>query len=408
MATMFVYKARNNRGELVEGKLEAASREAVASQLFNTGVVPVDIRESDDKSDPLQALLARLSVGKVTTQDLIMFSRQMYSLSKAGVPIIRAMRGLSETARNPAMKNVLIAVSDSLDSGRTLAESMRQHGQVFPSLYISLIQVGENSGQMDESFLQVAQYLELEKETKDRVTSAMRYPTFVIIAIAAAVAIINIFVIPQFKPIFASLGNELPLPTIILMATSGFFTEYWTFLLVALVGGFFGVRHYVRSEQGAYQWDRLKLRIPVVGDIIYNATLGRFCRSFSMALKAGVPLIQGLTLVSRAVDNRYVEEALQGMRNGIERGESIGRTAAASAMFTPLVMQMINVGEETGQLDGMLGEVAEYYEREVEFDVKRLAGMIEPILTIVIGIMVAILAAGVFLPMWELASSVKG
>ena len=401
---VFVYKARNTRGELVEGTLDAASKDAVASQLFNTGIVPVEIKEGKNEEDKFAEVWKKLNAGVVTTDDLIMFSRQMFSLSKAGVPIIRAMRGLGETAKTPAMKEVLQSIGESLDSGRTLAEGMNQHPKVFPQLYISLIQVGENSGRMDESFIQVAQYLELEKRTKDRVKSAMRYPTFVLVAISAAVAIVNVYVIPAFKPIFAGIKGGLPLPTQVLLATSDVFTNYWHIMIAVLVMTFFGVRHYVNTDTGRYNWDRYKLKIPVIGSILYGATLARFCRSFSMALGAGVPLIQGLTLVSRAVGNAYVEDALVGMRNGIERGESIGRTAATTGMFSPLVMQMINVGEETGKMDSMLAEVAEFYEREVDFDVQRLSAAIEPVLTVVIGAMVAVLASGVFLPMWELTS----
>jgi MSHA biogenesis protein MshG len=400
----YYYKARNSRGEAVEGYLEGNNSEAIAAQLFNNGIIPIEIAERAVQSDPMHELLEKLKAGKIEQADMIMFSRQMFTLTKAGVPIIRAMSGLAETARNPAMAKVLKSLSESLDSGRSLAEAMKQHPTVFPQIYVSLIQVGENSGRLDEAFVQVAQYMELDKNTRDRIKTATRYPMFVIIAITIAIAIINLKVIPAFKPIFKTLG-EIPVPTKILLGMSDFFVDYW-YVLIALVGGsVFGFRYYVNTEEGRYVWDKYKLRMPLMGNIIYRATLARFTRSFSMALRSGVPLLQALNLVSRAVGNEFVLERLMGMRNGIERGESITRTASATGLFTPLVMQMLAVGEETGQMDKMLEEVSDFYEREVDYDIKRLSSMIEPIMTMVIGVLVAVLALGVFLPLWEMAGA---
>lgn len=398
----FQYKARNARGEAVEGRLDAASAAAVAEQLAGSGITPVDIVEVGEK--PQGTSLDRLFERSIKLDDLIIFCRQMYTLSKAGVPIIRAINGLVETARSPRLKRVLAKVAESLESGRSLADSLRQYPEAFSSLYVSIVQVGENSGRLDESFLQIARHLELDKETRARVKTAMRYPTMVIVAIAVAIGIINVYVIPAFSQVFASFKADLPLATRILLGVSAFTVQYGAYLLLAAVAAAVAVAGYVRTEAGELRWDRLKLRLPIVGGIILRATLARFARSFAMALRSGVPLVQALTVVSRAVDNAYVGEHVRNMRSHIERGETLTRAAVATELFTPLVLQMLMVGEETGQVEDMMQEVADFYEREVDYDLKHLSAYIEPVLLVAVGIMVLILALGVFLPMWDLAS----
>jgi MSHA biogenesis protein MshG len=293
-------------------------------------------------------------------------------------------------------------ISISLESGRDLAASMSDHPTVFNMFYISMVRIGETTGQLDAIFLQLAHYLERDKKTRKQIKSAVRYPTFVVTAIGIAMVIINLFVIPVFANMFAKYDAQLPLVTRVLLGVSEFSVAYWPYILVGMVGAGYGFYHYIQTEKGRYLWDKKKLALPVVGKLIYRATLARFARLFSMALNAGVPLITALTVVARALDNVFVEDRVLGMQGGIERGESISRTAAASGMFDSLVMQMMGVGEETGSMEELLHEVAEYYDSEVEYDIEKLSASIEPILTVCIGVIVLILALGVFLPMWNL------
>lgn len=404
---VFQYKGRTNRGDAVQGRIEAASADAVASQLFNTGITPIDINIAIERQNPFAGLKKKLG-GGVRIEDLILFSRQMYTLMRSGVPIIRSMNSLAESTRNAAFGDALKDVVESLEAGRDLSTSFARHPKIFASLFVSIVNVGENTGRLDEAFLQIAEYLELEKDTRDRIKQAMRYPVIVILAIVVAIVIINIVVIPQFARIYAGFHAELPWATQFLITISNFMVNYWYWLLGATVLGTIGIVSYVRTENGRYKWHKAKLRIPVIGGVILRALLARFARSFAMATRSGVPLIQTMTVVARAVDNDYVSERILSMRNGVERGDTLTRTAAATNLFTPLVLQMMAVGEETGAVDELLQQVGEYYEREVDYDLKNMSSAIEPIMLIAIGVMVLILALGVFLPMWDLASAARG
>jgi MSHA biogenesis protein MshG len=405
---LFQYKGRNQRGEAVRGHLEAVSPDAVALQLMNSGVIPIDIGVAQVREDVFAALKARLAAStRITLTDLSLFSRQMYTLLKAGVPIMQALRGLRDSTQNPALAKVIIGIGESLDTGLDLTSAMRRHPQVFSPLYVNMVQVGETTGSLQEVFLQLAIYLEREKDTRDRIKSATRYPVFVVIAIVIAMFIINMFVIPTFARIFAGFKIELPLATKMLIASSNFTVAYWPAILIMLIVGVFALRYYVRTPEGRYRWHKMKLGIPVVGKVIYKATLGRFARALAVMMKSGVPLVQGMTVISRAVDNDYISDRIVQMRDGVERGETIARTAAATGMFPPLVIQMISVGEDTGAVDELMFNVADYYEREVDYDITNLSTALQPILITFLSIMVFILALGVFLPMWDLVQMAR-
>jgi MSHA biogenesis protein MshG len=268
-----------------------------------------------------------------------------------------------------------------------------------------MVQVGEMTGMLDETFMRLYTHLEFDKEMSDRVKGAMRYPMFVVIAMAVAFVIVNIFVIPQFARVFAGFHSELPLMTRLLMEFSSLMVRAWPVLLAMLIAAVLGFRLYISTREGRYNWDRYKLRIPIAGKIIFKGMLARFARSLALAFKSGIPIVQGLNAVSLVVDNEFMRARIEQMRDGVERGESILRTAVGTGVFDPTVLQMISVGEETGDLDGLMFEVASMYERDVEYEVTTLAQQIEPVLIVALGVMVLILALGVFLPMWDLGQA---
>ncbi|MDM8348173.1 type II secretion system F family protein [Pseudomonas sp. sp1636] len=408
--SQFRFTGRDAQGSKVSGSRQSASAEALAGELLAQQITPLTIEAQAERggSDAWAQLAERLKRKRVDLDEQIIFCRQMYSLSKAGVPIIRAIGGLAESHRNPYFREVLQAVRADLEGGMSMAVALNAHPKVFTTLFISMISVGENTGQLDQAFRQLSSYLELERETRKRIKQATRYPLFVLSAMAVGLVVINMFVIPAFAKVFAQFKAELPLPTQILIGTSQFFQEFWWLLALLSGGAIYGFIKWSETPAGALQWDRIKLRLPIVGGVFERIALARFTRTFAMMYRAGVPLLQTLSINSASVGNRYIGQAILSMREGVERGEALTRTASASGLFTPLVLQMMAVGEETGALDDLFVEVADFYEQEVDYDLKQLADAIEPILIVAMGAMVLVLALGVFLPMWELASAAKG
>lgn len=405
----FTWKGRNARGELVEGVIDADDDAAVADQLLATGVSPVAIAA---KAHVIGAATGNawqaLRAAPVSTEDVLLFSRQMFTLQRAGVPILRALAGLQASTPKAALVALLADLRASLDQGRELATAMARHPAVFDGFYLAMIRVGEMTGRLTESFERLASHLEFELDVRARVKQALRYPSMVLVAIAIALVVVNVFVIPTFANVFAGFKAELPLMTRVLLGFSSFTVRWWPVLLAAGVGGAWGVRAYVATPTGRYKWDRLKLRLPIAGPIIMKATLARFARSFAMASRSGVPITRAMTVVSQTVDNAWMGQRIEQMRDAVERGESITRCATAAGFFTPIVLQMIAVGEETGELDSLLIEIAQMYERETDFAIKGLSSAIEPVLLTVIGAMVLVLALGVFLPLWNLGQAAKG
>ncbi len=405
---VFAYKGRSARGELVQGTLEGADSGGVADQLLNTGITPTEITltRAVTGEKPEIGIWQRLTVErKVDALELMLFSRQMYTLLKAGVPIMRALAGLQESTHNPAFSAMLQDLRESLDSGRELSTAMRRHPGIFSPFYLSMVQVGEMTGMLDVTFLRLYEHIEFEREMRERIKSALRYPMFVLVAMAIAIVIVNIFVIPAFAKVFAGFHAELPLMTKVLMGFSDFMVDFWPLLLALVLGAAVTFRTWINTANGRYRWDRYKFHIPIAGRIIMKATLARFARSLALSFKSGIPIVQGLNSVGLVVDNEYMRSRVEQMRDGVERGESILRTAAASGVFTPTVLQMIAVGEETGDMDGLMFEIAGMYEREVEYEIKTLSANIEPIMIVLLGGLVLILALGIFLPMWDLGQA---
>ena len=399
------YAARDQNGQMQNGVIEAGSETTAADLLSRRLLIPLQIELIPDKSAPWWQV--NLSQPKVGLMELIVFARQMYSLMRAGIPIIRAIRGLADSTASKALNVVLSDLADQLEKGRNLSVAMASHPKVFNRLIVSIVHVGENTGRLDDAFSQLSDYFEQEMETRKQIKQATRYPMFVLLAIVAAMVILNLFVIPQFANMFARFNAELPWATKVLLATSNFFINYWPYLLLSTLLATVALYRYLHTPNGSYRWSKLKLRLPIMGDIINRATLGRYARSFSLMLRAGVPLTSALSLVAEAVDNDFMAEKIREMRRNIERGESLVRVSGQSNLFTPLVMQMLAVGEETGQVDDMLQEVALFYEREVAFDLKSLTAKIEPILIVIVAVMVLILALGIFTPMWDMLNAYK-
>lgn len=403
----FLFRACDASGKVQEGRMEAVDMEAALAQLGGWKLVPIDVREEAAPFNPLQTLQKKLSGRKPGSTDLILFSRQMYSLLHAGVPIIQSLSRLRDSTDNPRFREVLDDIIDSLDAGNDIAISFARHDEIFTPLYLSMLRVGEMTGRVDESFLNMYEYLDRDKVTVDRIKAAMRYPTFVILAIMAAVGVLTVKVIPTFSKVFAGAHLDLPWPTKVIIGVSNFAAAYWWQVLLVMIAIAIAVVRWVATESGGYWWDRTKLSIPRIGDIIMRGSLARATRAFSITLGAGVPITQAINSVAHASDNAYLIGKIMTMRTGIEKGDSLLRSAEQIGVFTPVILQMIAVGEETGRVDVMMRDVADFYDREVEYDIANLSAIIEPVLTMVIGAMVLVLALGVFMPMWDLTQMAR-
>lgn len=424
----FKYKGRNSSGALVSGTLDAGSSSEVASRLFGDSITPIDIsersssapaeaqgerqhsrpsrRSAQQKQSTVSAVNDFLAGNKVDMDELIMFARQMYGLTKAGLALDRALKGLEATISNKRLKYILGDVIQSLENGVTMASALGRHPKVFSPLFLSLVHVGENTGRLDLGFREIFRYLELEKETRKQVKAATRYPIFVFTAMSIALGIITVFVIPAFSSAFERLGSDLPWQTKVLIGASDFVLNFWPLIIGAGVGLYAMYFSYQKTPMGRRGVDKRKLKMPIAGNVYERVALGRFARTFSMVLRSGVPVVQGLTVVASAVGNEYLKYQIEKMREGVERGETIHRTAQNTKMFSPLVLQMIAVGEETGTIDDLLEDVADFYDAEVDYDLKRLSDVLEPILITFMAGLVLILALGVFLPIWDLNSAV--
>lgn len=404
----FSYKGRSSTGTLVSGRINGSSSEAVAERLIRVGVTPTEIIAAiDHGGKTVTDLWRQLGGGKPTTKDLCLFCRQMHVITRTGLPLLQGLSGLAETTHNVVLKEALQDVIVYLESGRSLSQSLQRHPQIFSQLFISIIEVGEATGTVDVAFQRMYDYLTMDQQVRDRVRSAVRYPIIVLISIAIALSIITIFVIPNFAPIFRVLGDNIPLPTRIIMGASDFAVNHWWKVL--LMGGVIAasVSSYIRTDQGRFRWDRLKLRIPVTGVIMRNAALSRITRSLAISLESGLPMNVTLDTVSGAIGNAYLSDKLSHVSNGIEHGESLSRTAHPTGLFTPLVLQMIALGEETGALPELLHESADHYKREVDYDLENLSAALEPILIVLVGVVVLVLALGVFLPMWDMVAAAR-
>lgn len=400
----FTWSGRDAQRQVVTGTLEAQTPGHVADWLIGTGVTPLviePIRQVQEAGDVLARLLGRDRIGPVA---LMMFSRQMYTLMRAGIPIMRALKGLEQSASTPAEARLMRELNTSLDAGLDLSSAMARRPEVFDGFYVAMIRVGETTGRLEEIFQSLFKHLEFQKFMREQVRGALRYPSFVVAAMVIAICVINLVVIPAFAKVFENMQAELPLMTRILLGSSRFMLDWWWLLLAVAVAGAVMARSFVRTTAGRLAWDRLKLRLPIAGPLVRKGVLSQAARSLALVFKSGVPIVSGLTLSAQVVENAHIARALNGMRTGVEHGETLLSTSTRAHIFTPVVLQMIMVGEESGSLGEMLEEIGQMYQQEVEYELKTLSSKIEPLLIVMLGGMVLVLALGVFMPMWEMGS----
>jgi MSHA biogenesis protein MshG len=393
----FTYKAKNQLGEIISGEMEGTSDNLVAESLIKSGLYPFSIEEKKEN--------IKQSVGKKKL-DILAFTRQLYILVRSGVPISRALKTMETSNENLELRTIFKEVRVGLDNGYELYVSLQKHPKVFTPFYVNMVRVGELTGRLEETLSELYNFLEFEQEIKSRAKSALRYPMFVIGAMVIAFVIMMIFVIPTFGNIYGGFGAKLPLPTRILIETSNFMMSYGFFILLLGVAGIYMFLSYIKTEIGNFWWSRFKLNIPIVGKILKKAVLARFSKSFSLSLKSGIPVVQSLNTICYVIENSYFEKHIETMKESIERGNTLYNSMKNTGVFEPLVLEMFSTGEESGELEAMCDEVSYMYDKEIDYELKNLSSYIEPIMLLILGVMVLILALGIFLPIWDLGSVV--
>ena len=398
MAT-FTYKARNRQGEIYQEQMEATDRMTVASQLRQQGLLVIDVKEQGVGQKDILEPFKKVKLG-----DLVVFSRQFATMINAGLPIVRSLYVLSEQTENPKFKEVVTAVRKDVEAGLALSEALEKHPKVFSRLYVEMVRAGETGGILDGVLLRIADQLEGDQELRRKVKSAMTYPTIVLILAILVASFMLLFIVPVFARMFEDLGGTLPIPTQIAMGLSSVLTSLWGILLYAgMFAGVFGFLRWKNTENGRRIWGRLSLRIPFkIGDVIHKVVLARFARTLGTLSAAGVPILQALEITASSSGNWVVENALLKTRDAIRQGIPIYKPLEDETAFPPMVTRMIAVGEETGDVDGMLTKVAEFYESEVDSTVKALTSIIEPLMIVVVGGIVGGIIIAMYLPMFKI------
>lgn len=409
MTNIFYYQGRDKNGNIVKSNLAAENLEEVIAHLKNFEITPINIRPVREYSLNLKNLIGSLSNKwiKIEPYHLMNFCRQLATLNNAGLSMVKAINKLAQSASSRPLAKILATVANDISAGMTLSDALKKHPQVFSSIIVSVIDVGENTGHLSEALLYLSNYIEASIANRRRLLSAIRYPIFVFITVAIAMIVMNFMVIPKFSQMFSKFNLELPWATKIIIASSNFMVNNKISLIVAIVVLCLGINKSLSISRVRYFWDKYKLCLPVFGDLQRRVVLSQFTWTFSLILHSGVPIIKGISLASSATENSYFSEQLLKMRMAIEHGESLSRAAIASDLFTPITIQMIEVGEESEKLDEVLSEVAKYYDAEIDYDLKRLNELIEPILLVIIGSMILVLALGIYFPMWDLIKIAK-
>ncbi|MCK9228529.1 MAG: type II secretion system F family protein [Syntrophorhabdaceae bacterium] len=406
MAT-FAYKARDERGLLVQGNIEAATQREAMMQLDSMGYIPVSAKETGRSgSSSVDDFMLRFQ--RVKFDDLIFFTRQLRTVVRSAIPIVTGLRALAEQTTNPRLQKAVVAVSQDIDKGLSFSDALSKHKGVFSEIYVAMVRSGETSGNLEETLDRLSDLLEFQMKTRETIKSAMRYPVFVVITLISAFIVLVNVVVPKFAPLFKSAKIALPLPTQILLIINDIFQNYLGISLAILAALVVAFILYKRTEAGKYAIDVLKLKIPLIGDVILKTCMSRFAFTLENLVSSGVPILRTLDIVSRTVGNEFIAKKVLDISENIEKGHGIARPLKEAKIFPALVIHLISTGEETGALEDMLREISTHYDREVTYTVNRLSAYIEPILTVGLAGMVLFLALAIFMPWWNIMSAMRG
>ncbi|OGS45661.1 MAG: hypothetical protein A2539_07245 [Elusimicrobia bacterium RIFOXYD2_FULL_34_15] len=402
---IFAYRVRLPSGEETKGTIEAPDQTSASNKLRQQKAIVQEINMVHiNQFDAIIEQLKQFNPLKPTvrSKDLVLFSRQLSTLVSAGVPIVQGLTILMDQIENPAFKKVVTGISDDIKAGISIADAMRKQKEAFSDLYVAMIKAGEVGGILDVILERLSTYLESSEALKGKVKGALMYPAIVAIIAIGVTVFLLVVVIPTFQEIFTSFGADLPLPTKVLIGISNFLRHYIIFLLIGIAGVVVAFLQYYKTEKGKLKMDGIFLKLPLFGLLLKKVAVAKFTRTLGTLVKSGVPILQALDTVAQTAGNKIIERAILQAKESIREGEKIADPLKRSGVFPPMVIQMISVGEETGNLDTMLNKIADFYDQEVDVAVKGLTSMIEPIVICVMGIVIGAIVIAMFMPMFSL------
>src|SRR5687768_14110539 len=398
---MYSYTARSPSGDITQGEMDVKSREEVVSYLRKNRLVPVKVEEKKGTS-------GGFSFGTgVQTRDIVIFTRQFATMINSGLPLVQSLDILAKQSENKSLRKVIEQVLYDVESGNTLADAMGSHPKVYTELYKNMVAAGEAGGILDTILLRLATFLEKADVLKRKIKGAMIYPTVIFTVAGGAILILLAFVIPTFQTMFEAAGIPLPLPTRIVIGMSAFLQSYWWAVGAGIILGVFAFRAYYKTSSGQLVIDRLLLSFPILGDLQRKAAVSRFTRTLGTLVSSGVTILEGLEITAKTAGNRVIHDAVMGSRASIAGGETIAGPLKESGVFPPMVVQMINVGEQTGGLDEMLSKIADFYDEEVDAAVEALLAAMEPIMIVVLGVIVGGMIVAMYLPIFDMINAVQ-
>ena len=398
----YTFQAINENGAVITGDIEAESADKASSMLAERGYIPTKVKEQGYgiSSRQWSRILRKMNPVKIT--DLILFTKQFRSLFKAGVPIVRALQVLEAQTQDRALKEAIGSMLQSINQGFTLTAAMERHDTIFSPLYCSMIRAGEMSGSVPESLERLIYIIEHESRIKSDIKSALQYPMIVTIALVGAFFVLLTFVVPKFVEMFSKAGIVLPMPTKIALMLYQFLSSYWYLLLGGVIALFVGLKSYLKTEQGHYVKDTIILRLPILGPLFVKAAMSRFASIFGILQSSGVPVMTSMKILSDVIGNKAISREFDRVREQIQEGRGIAAPLGAAKYFPPMVVDMVAIGEETGNIEDMLKQVTLHYDDEVSYAVKGLSDLIGPVLIVGLAAVVGFFAMAIFLPMWDL------
>jgi len=403
--TTYAYKVRDRSGKIVQGTVEAESENAVVGRLRQMGLAPLLIEEHKESLGKKELHLPW--AGRVKPKDIAVMSRQFATMINSGLSLLRALNILAEQTDNSRFREVLSAVRSDVEKGQSLSQALAKHPKVFSRLYVAMIKAGETGGVLDKTLLRMAETMEKEVALRHKIKSAMTYPVVVFGMVIIIVTAMLLFVVPMFKNLYKSLGGTLPLPTRVLIFFSDLIKHFWFIWFFAIGGAIFAFRRWIQTDAGRAKWDAIKLKLPVFGVLVHKTALSRYSRTLAALFRSGVPILQGLDIVKETVNNAVMAEAVSVVQSSVKEGASIAKPLEQHAVFPPMVVQMMMVGEETGALDTMLEKIADFYDQEVDATVEALTSLIEPLLIAVMGVAVGGMVVALYMPMFNIINLIK-